>query len=203
MVNLNKVTLDKQGDQRTVSLSKGTVQQQIHVNLNWDAPAKKKGLFASMMGSNRAPDLDLGCMYRLKTGDAGVIQPLGGNFGGKDRPPYIFLDKDDRSGSASDGENLYVYRPQEIDLLIFFAMIYEGAQDFIEVAGRMTLKDAMGGETFIRLSAPDHGSTFCVVASLKPQGDGVAITKEERYFPGHSEADSAYGFGFSWRAGSK
>jgi tellurite resistance protein TerA len=31
----------------------------------------------------------------------------------------------------------------------------------------------------------------------------VVITKEERYFGGHEEADRAFGFGFRWRAGSK
>jgi tellurite resistance protein TerA len=42
-------------------------------------------------------------MYRLRNGDAGVIQPLGGNFGDRHASPWIFLDKDDRSGAAADG----------------------------------------------------------------------------------------------------
>ena len=65
------------------------------------------------------------------------------------------------------------------------------------------LRDAAGGETLIRLSAPERGRTFCVVASLRPAADGVVITKEERYFSGHEEADRAYRFGFRWSADSK
>jgi tellurite resistance protein TerA len=205
-VNLGKVTLEKKGEQRTVSLDKGRATQTIHVNLNWEAPARPaKGLLGGLFGGGgrSAPDLDLGCMYRLRDGSAGVIQPLGGNFGDRGGSPWIFLDKDDRSGAAADGENLYFYRPQEVDLAIVFAMIYEGASDFVEVGGRMTLHDAAGGETLIRLNAPERGRTFCVVASLRSVADGVVITKEERYFSGHEQADRAYRFGFRWRAGSK
>lgn len=204
-VNLGKVTLEKKGEQRTVSLDKSGSTQTIHVNLNWDAPAQsRRGLLGGLFGSgSSAPDLDLGCMYRLRDGSAGVIQPLGGNFGSRHASPWIFLDKDDRSGAAADGENLYFHRPQEVELAIVFAMIYEGASDFVEVGGRMTLHDAAGGETLIRLSAPERGRTFCVVASLRAATDGVVITKEERYFSGHEEADRAYRFGFRWRAGTK
>jgi tellurite resistance protein TerA len=203
-VNLGKVTLEKKGEQRTVSLDKGRSTQTIHVNLNWEAPAPRRGLLGGLFGGGATqPDLDLGCMYRLRDGSAGVIQPLGGNFGDRHASPWIFLDKDDRSGAASDGENLYFHRPQDVDLAIVFAMIYDGASDFLEVGGRMTLHDAAGGETLIRLSAPERGHTFCVVASLRSVADGVVITKEERYFAGHEEADRAFGFGFRWRAGSK
>ena len=204
-VNLGKVTLEKRGEQRTVSLDKGRPTQTIHVNLNWDAPAQpRRGLLGGLFaGGSTQPDLDLGCMYRLRDGSAGVIQPLGSNFGDRQRSPWIFLDKDDRSGAAADGENLYFHRPQEVELAIVFAMIYEGANDFVEVGGRMTLHDAAGGETLIRLSAPERGRTFCVVASLRSAADRVVITKEERYFSDHQEADRAFGFGFRWQAGSK
>ncbi len=204
-ITLNKVTLEKKGESRTISLKKGSdAVQPIHVSLNWDAPPRKTGFLASLMGGGGSePDLDLGCMYRLKDGRKGVIQPLGNSFGARDRPPYIFLDKDDRSGAAADGENLYFFRPQEIDHAVVFAMIYQGAEDFSQVGGRMTLTDSNGGETLIRLTAPDRGRTFCVVASLRPSGDGVSITKEERYFHGHPDADRHYGFGFRWTEGSK
>lgn len=206
MVNLGKVTLDKKGEQRTISLDKGAQIQTIHANLNWNAPAApaKKGFFASLLGGGASqPDLDLGCMYRLKNGELGVIQPLGGNFGAKAAGPFIFLDKDDRSGAAADGENLYFYRPQDVDLAVVFAMIYDGASDFSVVGGRLTLRDAAGGETLINLTSPEQGAGFCVVASIRAAGDGVVVTKEERYFDGHPEADKAFGFGFQWEAGSK
>ena len=198
-VNLGKVTLEKRGEKSAVSLRKGGGVQAIHVNLNWDAPAKK-GLLAAFQS---APDLDLGCMFRLKTGEAGVIQSLGNTFGARDRPPYIFLDKDDRSGAASDGENLYLYRPDLIDLVLIFAFIYQGASDFGSVGGRMSVKDSEGREIFMQLNSPERGRNFCGIASIRSAGSSIEITKEELYFPSHREADQRFGFGFRWAAGSK
>ena len=53
-------------------------------------------------------DLDLGCLWELTTGHKGVVQALGNAFGDLDGPPFVKLDKDDRSGAATDGENLLV-----------------------------------------------------------------------------------------------
>ena len=198
-VNLTKITLDKRGEKSKLDLKKGGGVQPIHVNLNWDAPAKK-GFFAGLQG---APDLDLGCMFRLKSGEAGVIQPLGGNFGARDRAPFIFLDKDDRSGAASDGENLIIFRPDLIDLVLVFAMVYQGASDFAQVGGRLTLKEPSGNEIFMRLSSPEARRNFCAICTIRAASGSVEITKEEQYFPGHREADARYGFGFRWTAGSK
>ncbi len=201
-VNLGKVTLQKTGDKRTVSLAKGGGNQPIHVNLNWNQQGgtRKRGFFS---GGPSAPDLDLGCMYQMKDGSKSVIQPLGNKFGSQGGPPFIYLDKDDRSGAASDGENLYILRPDQIHRVMVFAMIYEGANDFTSVGGRMTLRDQSGSETEIFLNNPDSNRTFCSVCLIEEHGGEVTITKEERYFRGHQDADSFYGFGFSWRAGSK
>lgn len=200
-VNLGKITLDKKGDKQTVDLRKGGGVQPIRFNLNWDNPgAGKRGFFASLQGS---PDLDLGCMYRLRTGEAGVVQPLGDSFGARDRPPFIFLDKDDRSGAAADGENLTVFRPDAIDFVMVFAMVYRGASDFTQVGGRLTVRDQAGNEIFIRLSSPDKKRNFCAICTIRNVGDRVEITKEEQYFTGHREADQRFGFGFNWVAGSK
>ncbi len=199
-VNLGKVTLDKKGEKAAISLQKGGGVQPVYVNLNWEAPAKK-GFLASLTGS--APDLDLGCMFRLKNGRSGVIQPLGNYFGSQNSEPFIYLDKDDRSGAAQDGENLTIFRPDEIELVMIFALIYEGAPDFTSVGGRVTLKDQSGNEITIRLGAPERGLGFCAVATVRSVGGHIEITKEEQYFKGHMEADQRFGFGFNWKAGSK
>ncbi len=198
-VNLGKVTLDKKGAKTAISLQKGGGAQPIRVNLNWEAPAKK-GFLAALQS---APDLDLGCMFRLKTGEMGVIQPLGGNFGAQNQAPYIFLDKDDRAGTAKDGENLTIFRPDQIDLVLIFAMIYGGAPDFTSVNGRLTLKDQNGNEILVQLNSPERGLSFCAVATIRAVGDQIEFTKEEAYFRGHPEADKKFGFGFRWAAGSK
>ena len=199
-MNLGKVTLDKKGEKTAISLQKGGGVQPVYVNLNWEAPAKK-GFLASLTGS--APDLDLGCMFRLKNGRGGVIQPLGNYFGSQNSEPFIYLDKDDRSGAAQDGENLTIFRPDEIELVLIFALIYEGAPDFTSVNGRVTLKDQSGNEILIRLGAPERGLGFCAVATVRNVGGHIEITKEEQYFKGHMEADQRFGFGFNWKAGSK
>ena len=199
-VSLGKVTLDKRGEKTAISLNKGGGVQPIRVNLNWEAP-QKKGFLAQLTGS--APDLDLGCMFRMKSGAGGVIQPLGNYFGSQNSEPFIFLDKDDRSGAAQDGENLTIFRPDQIDTVMIFALIYQGAADFTSVNGRVTMKDQSGNEILIRLNAPERGLGFCAVATIRAVGGQIEFVKEEQYFKGHPEADARFGFGFNWKAGSK
>jgi tellurite resistance protein TerA len=203
-VNLGKVSLNKRGASAPVNLKKGGGAQPIHVNLKWDQPIRKKGFLASLISSPDSADLDLGCMYRLTTGESGVIQALGNSFGSKTHPPFIFLDKDDRSGAAADGENMYIIRPDLVDLIVVFALIYEGSVDFTMVNARVIFRDETGSEIFIPINSPDPGLPFCVTTSIRRDNDAsIRISKEERFFRGHKECDDAYGFGFRWVAGHK
>lgn len=199
-VSLRKITLEKRGDSQKVDLGKKNAPQTIHINLNWDQGAKKARLFGRKTTS---ADLDLGCMYEMLDGEKGVIQALGGNFGDRNGSPWILLDKDDRSGTAADGENLYVLRPDKVRRILVFAFIYEGAGNFTDVNGRVLLRDGAGNEITIRLDSPDARKTFCAICTLRHTGDALEVTKEERYFQHHGEADKQYGFGFRWKAGSK
>ena len=203
-VSLGKVTLEKRGASRKVSLQKGGAGKPLHINLNWDDPnaRKKKGFLGGLLGGGDV-DLDLGCMFEMADGARGVIQPLGGNFGARSAPPFIHLDQDDRSGASSQGENMYVFRPDLMKRVVVFAMIYEGGTNFTQVNGRVTVNDGDGSEILVRMDAPDPSRTFCAVCVIETQADGVKITKEERYFPGHQQCDEHYGFGFRWVAGSK
>ncbi|MCC7385217.1 MAG: TerD family protein [Deltaproteobacteria bacterium] len=203
-ISLSKVTLDKKGAKSSVNLSKGgAAQQPIHVNLNWDNPnaGKRTGLFG-LGGTAAAPDLDLGCMYLMKNGEKGVIQPLGERFGSRHASPFIYLDKDDRTGASADGENLYILRPDLIEMVTVFALIYEGTANFANVNGRLTMKNG-SQEIFIPLNNPSAQLTFCAICQIKNQGDSVEITKEERYYSDHSECDAHFGYGFRWVAGHK
>ena len=203
-VNLGKITLDKKGEKGVVNLEKrGVSEQSIHVNLNWDNPnAGKKTGFLGLGGAAPAPDLDLGCMFRMADGTKGVIQPLGEAFGSRHAPPYIYLDKDDRTGAATDGENLYILRPDLIDTVMIFAMVYAGTANFATVNARLTLKNGPQ-EIHIPLNSPNPKLTFCSICVIKKVGQTVEITKEERYVTDHAEADKQYGFGFRWVAGQK
>jgi len=202
-IRLTKVTLEKQGQRASISLVKGNAPQPIHVNLNWNkGGGTRKGLFGLPMAVANA-DLDLGCMYVMKDGEVGVIQALGNRFGSDRFAPYIMLDKDDRSGGASDGENLYILRPELIQQVLVFAFIYEGTSDFTSVGGRLNIKDAGGNEIAVQLNNPDARRTFCAIAMFENVGGTIEVSKEERYFQGHQDCDQHYGFGFQWKAGSK
>lgn len=199
-VSLSKITLEKRGDSQKIDLRKKDGAQSIHINLNWDQTFSKKGFFGSKQAT---ADLDLGCMFELIDGSKSVIQALGNNFGNRNGAPWIYLDKDDRSGTSADGENLYVLQADKIRKVLVFAFIYEGAANFTDVNGRVLIRDSLGNEITINLDAPDASKTFCAICMLENTGDALRITKEERYFAQHREADAAYGFGFSWTRGSK
>lgn len=200
------ITLQKSGDSHKIDLSKAGNSKQltVHINLNWNQQSNQNaGFFSKLLGGNNAPDLDLGCMYETVNGVKGVIQPLGGNFGAKNSPPYIFLDKDDRTGAASDGENMFIYRPDTIKRVMFFALIYQGTPDFKSVGGRMLFKISNGEEIYLELNNPDTNRPLCAAAMVSNLGSQVTILKEEKYFSNHQEADKHYHFGFNWVAGSK
>ncbi|RZK45357.1 MAG: tellurium resistance protein TerA [Hymenobacter sp.] len=203
------ITLQKRGDKHQINLSKEQkVQLKVDVNLNWSSgEVKSAGFLGKLFGgggtATAAPDLDLGCMYELNDGSKGVIQPLGGNFGALNKPPYIFLDKDDRTGGAADGENMTIVRPDTIKRVMVFALIYAGAKDFRTVGGHMHFKISNGEEIRLALDNPGENQIFCAAALIQFTEGGIVMTKEERYFNGHSAADKHYGFGFKWTAGSK
>jgi len=198
-VSLSKLTLEKPGERKSISLEKDSSQNSIHINLNWDR-AVKKSFFG---GGGSGADLDLGCMFVSRDGKMGVIQALGKNFGSRSSEPYILLDKDDRSGADSDGENLYILRPDLIEKVMVFAFIYEGATNFGNVNGRLILHERDGSETLIRLDSPSGSGSFCAICLISRTPVGIDIVKETRYFRGHKEASEAYGFSFNWTRGSK
>ncbi len=197
-LNLGKITLEKRGQSQKLSLKKKG-DNVIHINLNWDQQ-KKRSWFG---GGGGSADLDLGCFYEMVNGDRGVIQPLGGNFGNRYGSPWIELDKDDRSGAATDGENMRFYKPEMVKRVVIFAMIYEGSQNFTQVNGRVTVKDTNGTEITVHCDAPDPRLTFCAVCTITGSGGDISITKEERYFRHHLDCDNHFGFGFRWTAGRK
>jgi tellurite resistance protein TerA len=209
-VSLSKVTLTKSSP--TVSLTKqGSASGKLHVNLNWKArPAQAeqpKG-FLKRMSAAAQPgiDLDLGCLYELADGRKGVIQALGNQFGDLDRPPYIFLDGDDRSGASSGGENLYVNLAHagEIRRVLVFACIYQGASAFDQAEGVVTLTPATGAPIEVQLDEAAGTSRMCAVALLENSGNDLTVRREVRYINGAQDAlDQAYGWGMDWRPGRK
>lgn len=200
----SKISLTKTSP--TVSLTKsGSSAGKMRVNLNWDsgvAGQQKKRWFG---GGPRPIDLDLGCLFELSDGFAGVVQALGETFGDFDNEPYVFLDGDDRSGANSQGENLYINlsRLTAIKRLLIFAFIYEGAPSWDQARGVVTLFPESGPAVEVRLDEFAGGKPMCAIALLENRGGELVVSREVKYVDGHLQLDRLYDWDLDWVPGSK
>jgi tellurite resistance protein TerA len=209
-VSLSKVTLTKSAP--SISLTKrGGAGGQLRVNLQWStgvAPAPaKKGLFSRLTGGGpQGIDLDLACLWEFTDGSKGVVQALGNAF----QAPYagqpiIRLDGDDRSGSVSGGENMFIdlSRINEIRRILVFAFIYEGVPNWASADGVVTLYPSSGPEIEVRLDESDPSAPTCVIAMLENTGGELVVRREVQYIRGgQADVDRAYGWGMEWARGS-
>ena len=206
-VSLNKVTLTKAN--RSVDLAKGGERQGVlRVNLNWTnpEPPKKPGFFAKLLGAGGGVDLDLGCLYELTDGSKGVVQALGSTYGDLHKPPFIALDRDDRTGAVAGGENLHINLadPAAFRRILVFAMIYEGAANWAAVDGVVTMYPTSGPQIEVHLDSAVDGARICAVALLTNSGQGLTVQREVQYVNGsQADLDQAYHWGIRWAAGRK
>ena len=200
-VSMSKVTLTKAAP--SVSLTKGRgAGGQMRINLNWNAGAQKRGLFSK----TPAVDLDLACLWETTDGRKGVVQALGNAFGSLDRPPYVFLDGDDRSGKVSGGENLIVNLDHldRIRRVLVFAYIYEGAPNWAAANGVVTLYPQGAAPIEVRLDEHAQGARSCAIALLTNSGGALTVQREIRYLGGvQRDLDGASGWGLDWTSGRK
>jgi tellurite resistance protein TerA len=202
-VSLSKVTLTKSAP--SVSLTKhGASRGMLQVNLNWDARPPAKGFFKKTIPL----DLDLGCLYEFADGTKGVVQALGNAFTARNRQgkQLLRLDGDDRSGSVSTGENLFVdlSDPAEIKRVLVFALIYEGAANWAAANGVATLTPAGAPPIEVLLDDPRDGARICAIAQISNQGGEIVVKREVNYINGAQRAlDEAYGWGMNWTRGRK
>ncbi|WP_114423063.1 TerD family protein [Nocardioides houyundeii] len=214
-VSLSKVTLTKSAP--SVSLTKaGSAGGTLRVNLNWNArppsaPAPAAGGFLKRMmspGSSSGIDLDLGCLYEYADGSKGVVQALGNAFRDQHTfgpDPICWLDGDDRSGTNTAGENLFVNLAHvaAIKRIIVFAFIYQGVPNWGAADGVVTLFPASGPEVEVRLDETRPGNGMCGIAMLENIGGDLQVRREVSYVKGHADLDRAFGWGLRWTAGSK
>lgn len=204
------ISLTKRG--QTVSLTKGAAaggSGPIRVNLNWEqraAAPEGKGFMKKLKAAATPPlDLDLGCLWELTDGTKGVVQALGNVFGSLDAPPYIQLDKDDRAGTSSDGENLLVNgkHAAQIKRLAVFAFIYQGAPNWSQAGGVVTIHPPAGEPVTIQLDETTDGKGMCGVCLITGDAGGFEVERLVQYVSRHSELDEMLGWGLNWRAGRK
>lgn len=181
----------------------GATLGEILINLNWSQPVKKGGFFAA---APKAIDLDLGCLFELKNGIKGSVQALGNNFGSLEMMPYIALDGDDRSGSSANGENLRVNGKMisQIKRILVYTFIYEGAANWREANGVVTVKCPGSQEIIVRMD--EYGSTLpmCAIALLENNNDETfSVEKIVKFYQGHRFMDRDFGWGLNWVPGRK
>ncbi|MEU9125918.1 TerD family protein [Streptomyces sp. NPDC048506] len=223
-VRLTKVTLTKEAP--AVSLTKqGGTSGAMRVNLNWTGPGAGKrlskklgrkamqalGARGALLPPSGELDLDLCALYELTDGAAGVVHPLGGNFGALHAPPYIQLDGDDRTGAVAAGENLTVNLDHQarIKRILIFVTVYAGARSFEGLDAMVTLQPQYGAPVEFSLDACTVPSTVCALALITNTGSELVVQREARYLvpePGVSPqrtVDHAYGWGLNWSPASK
>lgn len=199
-ISLEKINLDKKGASTNIDLNKydNNQNKEIHINLNWNQLGSKSGFFRK----TEKLDLDLGCMFETDDGYKAVIQALGNAFGSKYNFPFIYLDKDDRSGEVSDGENLYILRPDMLRRAAIFAFIYEGNADFVDADAVLTIK-GLNREITVKLDSPRPNRTMCIGAYIENNNGVIKIEKIDEYVFNHKDCDEMFGFNFRWVTGSK
>ncbi len=220
-ISLSKIRLEKTGDKISLDKRAGASYGRIRVNLNWNqtpagapekaAPTGFMGkLFAQVGGKAKGIDLDIGCLFELSNGSKSAVQALGNSWGAFEQAPYIHLEGDDRSGSVSDGENLFIngVHFDQIKRVLIYSFIYEGVPNWAATDGIVTIE--IPGQPSVEVKL-DNGSNLpmCAIAMLDNQNGTLQVTKLVEYFGGHGkvtahqEMDERYNFGLNWKAGKK
>ena len=212
-IRLSKISLTKATPK--VSLDKRSNYGQIKINLNWNHQSAlsqsqeppKKGLFNRMLGgsSNNGIDLDLGAFIRLKNGEAGIVQALGGQFGHYHKAPFVQLLEDDRTGQSHDGEWLHINGEYwaQIDEILVYAFIYKGVPDWEKTDGIVTINVQNERPIETRLTEGKSGKGMCAIARFVNKSDQLQVERLDQYFSGHQALDKAFGWGFRWKSGNK
>ena len=219
-INLNKITLEKQGDSHKIDLTKGgnVSSREIIINLNWSQEPQKKGFFSNLFGGSDPVDLDLGCFYLLNDGQKTVIDGLQfaqGQGGAKDKStkqgkftgkPWIWHTGDDRDGSVGSGENILVNPAglQDINRIIVYCFIYKGAAKWEETNAVVTIKVTDNTDVVVEMGKQYGSKKFCAIAELIFDAkNSITVKKLITFHDGHGDCDKAYNWGMQWAPGHK
>jgi len=219
-INLEKVTLEKQGDTHTINLTKGgsISSKEIVINLNWSQNSEKKGFLSGIFGGAKAIDLDLGCFYQLQDGQKTVIDGLQfsqGQGGPKERStkqgkytgkPWIWHTGDDRGTSVGSGENIMINPAglNDIKRIVVYTFIYEGVAKWAETNAVVTIKVPNNLDIVVEMGKQYSANKFCAIAEIIFGANSTfTVKKLVTFHNGHAECDKAYQWGMTWHTGSK
>ena len=213
-INLNKITLENQGDSHKIDLTKGggNSSKEIVINLNWGNP-KQSGWSKFW---NSAVDLDLGVWYKLQDGAKSCIDGLqfAHNQGGAKnqvtkqgcytQKPWIWHTGDEPDSSA-DGENILI-NPQGFSALkriTVYTFIYEGAAKWDETNAVVTVKVPGNPDIVVEMGKQYSSQRFCAIAEILFDSNSITVKKLVTFHGGHGDCDKTYNWGMQWRAGTK
>ena len=189
--------------QKVNLVKKGATLGEIVINRNWSQPPQQSGFFSRFL--NRGIDLDLACLYELKDGTIGAIQALGNLFGELNYPPFIALDGDDRTGAIAAGETIRVNGKfvDKIRRILIYTFIYEGAANWEEAKGVVTVKCPGSPELVVRMDEYGSNKHTCAIALLENVGGTFSVEKVVQFFNDSEQMDHAFDWGLRWTIGRK
>lgn len=173
----------------SISLSKKDNFGQIRINLRWD-----------QVTSTSPIDLDIGAFIRLKNKSKFGVEALSHSFGNNDKPPYVTLQRDERSGNNRDGEWLFVNGSQweNIDEILIYSFIYDGALNWQGTNASVTLYIPDQTPIVSRLTNKVTDKNVGVIARLVNVDGDIKVERVDRFFSSRKDIDKAYGWGFEW-----
>ncbi|MDI2112904.1 TerD family protein [Commensalibacter nepenthis] len=202
-LNLNKITLEAK---QSISLTKtAPTFGEIKINLNWSRGSSARRGFFGKISSNKAVDLDLGCLYVLKNGEKSVVQALGKSFGHFDRKPYIKLLGDDRTGDVNTGETILINGKffDEIEKIAIFAYIYDGVPNWNETNGVVTLTVPEQPPLEVRMTQGNNNKTMCGIAVIDNHNGQMKVSRLVEYFRDHEEFAKSVNIFLRWVSARK
>ncbi|MBR4211600.1 MAG: tellurium resistance protein TerA, partial [Oscillibacter sp.] len=119
---------------------------------------------------------------------------------------YVVLDGDDRTGASAGGENLRVNgnKVALIRRILVYTFIYDGAANWREANGVVTVRCADGQEIIVRMDEYGSNLGMCAIALLENDRDEtLSVEKVVRFFKGHNQMDEAFHWGLRWVRGKK
>ena len=134
------------------------------------------------------------------------MQALGNSFGSLNRPPYVSLDGDDRTGSSADGENLRINgnKVSEIKRILVYTFIYEGVANWAQADATVTIKYPGAEDIIVKMDTFNSSDIMCGLALFSNVNDETfSVEKIVQFYKGHSYLDRAFGWGMNWKPGRK